>query len=77
LGQEEAREVGVRQQDGRDTFASTVLATGHGRGEGEEGRRPRVLKDVKGVSKKGREEHEATHTPFRPWCKHCAREGQE
>ncbi len=43
------------------------------RKEGEEGRRPRVLKDVVRVSKKEREEHEATHTPYRPWCRHCVR----
>ena len=42
------------------------------RNESEEGRRPRATKDVIRASGKEREEHEATHAPFRPWCKHCA-----
>ncbi len=53
--------------------ARTTMPRGDHRQEGEEGRRPRVLKDVVRVSRKEREEHEATHTPFRPWCEHCVR----
>ena len=41
--------------------------------ETAEGERPKVLRDPGMPSKKDREEHEATHLPFRPWCEHCVR----
>jgi len=39
----------------------------------EEGREPKVRTRIKGPTKKEREEHEATHIPFRVWCRHCVR----
>ena len=43
------------------------------RDEGEEGRRPATLPSPIRVTRAEREEHELTHTPFRPWCPHCVR----
>lgn len=39
----------------------------------EEGRGPRVKKTPKGPTKQEREDHEATHCPYRSWCRHCVR----
>ena len=39
----------------------------------EEGRPPVTRKRPKMPSKREREEHEATHVPFRSWCRHCVR----
>ena len=41
--------------------------------EDEEARRAKVRKSPKGPTKVEREEHEATHLPFREWCRHCVR----
>ena len=41
--------------------------------EGEEGRVSKGLTATVKVSRKEREEHERTHTPFRSWCKYCVR----
>ena len=41
--------------------------------EEEEGRTPKVRRRPKQPSKKEIEEHEATHIPFRSWCRHCLR----
>ena len=43
------------------------------RKEGEEGRNPVAVREVVKVSQKEKEEHELTHTPFRPWCRYCVR----
>ena len=41
------------------------------RGEAiEEGRKAVVKRGVEGPTKKEREEHEATHCPYRSWCRH-------
>ena len=39
----------------------------------EEGRKAVVRRGVEGPTKKEREEHEATHCPYRSWCRHCVR----
>ena len=39
----------------------------------EEAEEPKVRKAPKGPSKEERAKHEATHLPFREWCKHCVR----
>ena len=39
----------------------------------EEATKPKTLKTSKGPSKKERDEHNATHMPFRDWCRHCVR----
>ena len=39
----------------------------------EEGEEPKVRRAPKGPSKEEHEKHEATHLPFREWCKHCVR----
>ena len=41
--------------------------------EEEEARRPKVRKAPRGPTQKEREEHEATHLPYRAWCEHCVR----
>ena len=51
----------------------------HGQQEGEEWAEveeadvARVRLAPKGPTKKEREEHDATHMPYRSWCKHCVR----
>ena len=40
----------------------------------EEAEAPVIRKAPKGPTQKEREEHEATHLPYRSWCKHCVRE---
>ena len=44
-----------------------------GEKEEEEGREPKVIKAPRTVSKEERDTHEATHMPFRSWCRHCVR----
>ena len=56
-----AREEGKAHEEGQDLD------------DDEEGRRPKVLDGPVQVSKKMREEHEATHLPYRSWCAHCVR----
>jgi hypothetical protein len=41
------------------------------RQEGEEGRNSKGIPNVIRVSKEERDDHERTHTPYRPWCKYC------
>ena len=41
------------------------------RHEGEEGRDSKGMPNVIRVSKEERDNHERTHTPYRPWCKYC------
>jgi len=40
---------------------------------GEEARAPKVRRAPKGPTQLEREQHEATHLPFRDWCAHCVR----
>jgi hypothetical protein len=40
---------------------------------GEEGRSPIMVKAPMRVSREEIELHEATHTPYRPWCKYCVK----
>ena len=39
----------------------------------EEGREPKTMRIPKKVTKEERDAHEATHMPFRSWCRHCVR----
>ena len=39
----------------------------------EEAEVPKIRRKPKGLSKRERKEHEATHLPFRDWCRHCVR----
>ena len=41
--------------------------------EDEEGDAAKVRRVPKGPTQREREEHEATHIPYRSWCKHCVR----
>ena len=41
--------------------------------EEEEGRKPRMIKVPLTVSKKERDDHNGTHTPFRIWCRYCVK----
>ena len=41
--------------------------------EAEEGREPRRLPAPQRVSDKEKEDHYATHTPYRSWCSYCVR----
>ena len=43
------------------------------RGCAEEARVPKVRRAPKGPTQLEREQHEATHLPFRDWCAHCVR----
>ena len=49
------------------------LEQGQEEEDAENGERPKVLRDPGQPSQKEREEHEATHLPFRSWCPHCVR----
>ena len=44
-----------------------------GEQEDEEGDVAKVRRAPKGPTKKEKEEHEATHIPYRDWCPHCVR----
>ena len=39
----------------------------------EEGEVVRIRRAPKGPTRREREEHEATHIPYREWCPHCVR----
>ena len=39
----------------------------------EEAEVPKIRRKPRAPSKREREEHEATHLPFRDWCRHCVR----
>ena len=41
--------------------------------EAEEGEKPRILPDPGLPTQKQRDEHDATHLPYRSWCSHCVR----
>ena len=41
--------------------------------EGEEGREAVAMPSPMAPSRKEREQHELTHTPYRSWCPHCVR----
>ena len=41
--------------------------------EGEEGREAVAMPSPMAPSRKEREQHELTHTPYRSWCQHCVR----
>ena len=45
----------------------------HEEQEDEEAGEVKTRRAPKGPTKKEREEHEATHIPYRDWCKHCVR----
>ena len=65
MSQEEAAE-----EVGEDARCEVCSSGGE---EGEEGRTAVGLTSPQKVSKKEREEHEKTHTPFRAWCKYCVK----
>ena len=39
----------------------------------EEGQMPKIRRGPIGPTKSEREIHEATHVPYRSWCRHCVR----
>ena len=41
--------------------------------EPEEGEEVRLRRAPRGPTQREREEHEATHIPYRSWCRHCVR----
>jgi hypothetical protein len=41
--------------------------------DSEEAAKPKTVHAPKGPTRKEREEHEATHMPYRAWCQHCIR----
>ena len=53
--------------------SSVLNRTGEDEEEMEEGRKAKVKRGVEGPTKKEREEHEATHCPYRSWRRHCVR----
>ena len=57
--EEEMKEVAAQDEEGED--------------EDEEAQQPKVIRSPKAPTKAEREEHEATHLPFRSWCTHCLR----
>ena len=64
IGDHEDGSVGV--EEGRDAVEEANL-------EDEEGEEAKVRRAPKGPTHREREEHEATHIPYRSWCKHCVR----
>ena len=38
-----------------------------------EGAKNKIVPNVKGPSRREREEHEETHCTYRSWCKHCVK----
>ena len=74
-GREEKSE-DKKEEDGKEQEG--LIGDGLSQGEaaeeeGEEGREPVRLRAPHRVSREEREAHEATHTPYRAWCKHCVR----
>ena len=59
------------EQDADDKFG--VEVEGEQGDDDEEGQQPKVIKSPKAPTKTDREEHEATHLPFRSWCTYCLR----
>ncbi len=59
------------REDGEEMMADEVEEE-QGDDE-EEGQQPKVIRSPKAPTKLEREEHEATHLPFRSWCTHCLR----
>ena len=53
--------------------AELEAGSAHEEQEDEEAGEVKTRRAPKGPTKKEREEHEATHIPYRDWCKHCVR----
>ena len=60
------------KEDGEEIIADEVEEE-QGIDDDEEGQQPKVMRAPKAPTKAEREEHEATHLPFRSWCTHCLR----
>jgi hypothetical protein len=60
------------KEDGEEIMADEVEEEQDNEDE-EEGQQPKVIRAPKAPTKAEREEHEATHLPFRSWCTHCLR----
>ena len=63
-------------QDGETEKEDDILTEprfGENEEEEEEGRRPRVRAAAKAPMIREKEEHEATHFPYRGWCRHRVR----
>ena len=60
-------------EDGENVRRRCLDPMEEAEGETAEGERPKVLRDPGMPSKRDREEHEATHLPYRSWCEHCVR----
>ena len=56
-----------------DEMLADKVEEEQGEEEDEEGQQPKVIRSPKALTKAEREEHEATHLPFRSWCTHCLR----
>ena len=60
------------QEEGK-VLSGAVNHTGEDEEETEEGRKAKVKRGPEGPTKKERQEHEATHCPYRSWCRRCVR----
>ena len=62
-----------RAEDSIEELEGSGIDGEEGSEVGEEARAPRVRRAPKGPTQLEREQHEATHLPFRDWCAHCVR----
>ncbi len=61
------------KDDLENIMEADVVVGELGDDDDEEGQQPKVIRAPKAPTKAEREEHEATHLPFRSWCTHCLR----
>ena len=74
-GTENQEESAAVEEDGLSPGVATEAKEekGEGEEEGEEGREAVAMPSPLTPSRKEREQHELTHTPYRSWCLHCVR----
>ena len=71
-------EVGAEESGDRECASDMVVGESYQQGnpdggDDEEGDEVKVRRTPKGPTRREREEHEATHIPYRDWCRHCIR----
>ena len=62
-----------RIEMGVEDFDQSGIDGEEGSEEGEEARVPKIRRAPIGPTQLEREQHEATHLPYRDWCAHCVR----
>ena len=62
-----------RAEMGVEDFDQSGIDGEEGSEEGDEARAPKIRRAPRGPTQLEREQHEATHLPYRDWCAHCVR----